>query len=111
MAGHSREALEQLRGVVRHAEANGSLSRDMAENFWNIAGRSHEALTGETTDATPAPRYAAPVDPGRDLTITLQVRGRVATGVQTQNAVEQALVNLGRQQGVEVVAGSVRVRG
>lgn len=90
MSNTAERLLEEINGLVRNV--NQAVSR--------LAG-------------LPVTPDAAPVDPGREVTISLRVQGRIPAGVNGQvNAeVERALSALARNQGVTVVPGSVRVSG
>lgn len=109
--GASRDALNRLRGVVSQAERNGSLPPQLAQGFWDVAGRSEDELHGRTNGRSAAtPTYVAPVNPGREVTIRLRVTGgALPDGAATR--VADALRAVAREGGLEIVPGSVRVDG
>lgn len=99
----AKEKLAALRGLVDNAVLNGSLSRDLADAFYDVAGRDG-AVTGT---AAPVRSVSVP------LTVSLEVTGgdvSQATGQRAAREVERALAGVARQAGLSIVPGSVAVR-
>lgn len=98
--GQARDAIENLKALVPNAVANGTLSRQAADAFWNIVG----GRGGAAAPAAPV----APVD--RGVTINLRVSGRNgALPVQANAEVERVLAQLAGTAGLTVTRGSVRI--
>lgn len=91
--GQARDKIDMLKGMVTQARANGSISSQVANAFWDIVG-----------DRPAAP--SRPVD--REVVIRLRVSGP-ALPAGAEREVERALVGLAARAGQRVTPGSVRV--